>query len=43
MTGLESASLGLDEYARELEAAGFELDGFRLDEGENHYYLATRR
>ena len=43
MTGSASMSLGWDEYGRVLGEAGFELDGFGVDEGENHYYLATRR
>ncbi len=43
MTGQESVSLGRAEYVAALEAFGFLCDGFRVDEGENHYYLATRR
>ncbi len=42
-TGRESVSLGREEYVKALEAADFSVEGFRMDEGENHYYLATRR
>jgi len=43
MTGLASASLGAEGYRRLLETAGLELVDEMEDEGENHYYLASRR
>jgi SAM-dependent methyltransferase len=42
MTGRESVSLGAEGYRRLLEAAGMELIDETEDEGENHYYLATK-
>lgn len=42
MTGLLSISLGAESYRRLLETAGLELVGEMEDEGENHYYLASR-
>jgi SAM-dependent methyltransferase len=42
MTGRTSISLGYDAYRNALEAAGMSLVGTRLDEGENHYYLAQK-
>jgi 2-polyprenyl-3-methyl-5-hydroxy-6-metoxy-1,4-benzoquinol methylase len=43
MTGEASTSLGLDEYRRELEAAGLTLIGTEIDAGENHYYMTVKR
>jgi SAM-dependent methyltransferase len=43
MTGQTSSSLGLDEYRRQLEAAGLTLVGTETDEGDNHYYFAVKR
>jgi SAM-dependent methyltransferase len=37
-TGLESVSLGFDEYTSILRDAGFELIAEYTDDGENHYY-----
>jgi|SRR5690242_7331382 len=42
MTGLESRSLGFDEYRRELSAAGLSLVAEYDDEGENHYFDAMK-
>ena len=42
MTGCESISLGSAEYQRILETAGLQLDAERTDEGENHYYFASK-
>jgi hypothetical protein len=42
MTGLLSTSLGSESYRRLLETAGLELIGEMEDEGENHYYVASR-
>ena len=41
LTGLPSVSLGEAAYRIELEAAGLALTGTRLDEGGNHYSLAS--
>lgn len=38
MTGLESRSLGAEEYRRQLSAVGLSVVGEYEDEGENHYY-----
>ncbi|HTZ46184.1 MAG TPA: class I SAM-dependent methyltransferase [Verrucomicrobiae bacterium] len=38
MTGLESRSLGAEEYWRRLAAAGLSVMSEYEDEGENHYY-----
>lgn len=43
MTGRPQFSLGYEEYRKALEAEGMPLVGTRLDEGENHYYLAQKR
>jgi SAM-dependent methyltransferase len=43
MTGLPSVSLGAEEYRRLLETAGLELVDEMEDEGENHYYVASRQ
>lgn len=38
MTGLESRSLGAEEYRRQLSAVGLRVTGEYEDEGQNHYY-----
>jgi SAM-dependent methyltransferase len=38
MTGLESRSLGAEEYRRQLLAVGLSVTGEYEDEGQNHYY-----
>jgi cyclopropane fatty-acyl-phospholipid synthase-like methyltransferase len=38
MTGLESRSLGAEEYRRQLAAAGLSVDSEYEDEGQNHYF-----
>jgi len=38
MTGLESRSLGAEEYHRQLAAVGLAVTGEYEDEGRNHYY-----
>ena len=42
LTGRESTSLGADEYRRILADAGLSLVGEQLDEGDNHYYCASK-
>lgn len=42
MTGLESRSLGAEEYQRQLSAMGFSVTGEYEDEGQNHYYDAVK-
>jgi SAM-dependent methyltransferase len=43
MTGLESRSLGAEEYRRLLSEAGFSItDGYE-DEGQNHYFDAIKQ
>jgi SAM-dependent methyltransferase len=42
MTGLESRSLGVDEYRRQLSEVGLSLTGEYEDEGQNHYYDVVR-
>jgi len=42
MTGLESRSIGREEYRRELLAAGLMVLGEYDDEGENHYFDARK-
>lgn len=42
MTGETSISLGAAEYSRLLAANGFALDTSQVDEGGNHYFLATK-
>ncbi len=42
MTGLESRSLGAEEYRRLLLAAGLSVAAEYEDEGQNHYYDASR-
>ncbi len=43
LTGLESRSLSAEEYESLLRELGFNIEPGRLDEGENYYYLATKR
>jgi SAM-dependent methyltransferase len=38
MTGLESRSLGAEEYRRQLSTVGLSVTGEYEDEGQNHYY-----
>ncbi len=38
MTGLQSRSLGSDEYRQQLSAVGLAVTGEHEDEGQNHYY-----
>lgn len=42
MTGLESRSLGAEEYRRLLGAAGLSVSNEYEDEGENHYFDAVK-
>lgn len=42
MTGLESRSLGAEEYRRQLSAAGLSLAGEYEDVGRNHYFDAFK-
>jgi hypothetical protein len=42
MTGLESRSLGAQEYKRQLQSLGLSLLNEQEDEGQNHYYEATK-
>jgi 2-polyprenyl-3-methyl-5-hydroxy-6-metoxy-1,4-benzoquinol methylase len=42
LTGGESISLGSEMYRQILSAEGFALDGERSDEGDNHYYFASK-
>jgi hypothetical protein len=41
MTGLESRSLGAEEYRRRLSAVGLSVVREYEDEGQNHYYDAV--
>ena len=41
LTGLESISLGRDEYVHAIEETGLTLDGEYDDEGDNHYFSAV--
>lgn len=43
MTGLESRSLGADEYRRQLAGVGLLVWREYEDEGRNHYYDAVKR
>ena len=43
MTGLESRSLGGEEYRRELSSAGLSLIREYEDEGENHYFDVLKK
>jgi len=42
MTGLESRSLGAEEYRRLLRAFGLSVTGEYKDEGQNHYIDALK-
>ena len=42
MTGLESRSLGAEEYRRQLSAVGLSVTGEYEDEGQNHYYDVSK-
>jgi SAM-dependent methyltransferase len=42
MTGLESRSLGAEEYRRQLSAVGLSVSGEYEDEGQNHYFDAVK-
>ena len=42
MTGLESVSLGAEQYRKLLEAAGLSVAGEYEDAGENHYFDAVK-
>jgi hypothetical protein len=42
MTGLESRSLGAEEYRRLLSKAGFSIAEEYEDEGQNHYFDAIK-
>jgi hypothetical protein len=42
MTGLESRSLGADEYRRQLSAVGLSVNSEYGDEGQNHYFDAFK-
>jgi SAM-dependent methyltransferase len=43
MTGLESRSLGAEEYRRLLSEAGFSITDEYEDEGQNHYFDAIKK
>jgi len=42
MTGLESRSLGAEEYRRQLSAVGLSVNSEYEDEGQNHYFDAFK-
>ncbi|HEY0946777.1 MAG TPA: class I SAM-dependent methyltransferase [Opitutaceae bacterium] len=42
LTGLKSVSLGAEAYSHLLSAAGLMVTAQEQDDGENHYYLATK-
>ena len=42
MTGLESCSLGAEEYRRQLSLVGLSIASECKDEGENHYFAALK-
>jgi SAM-dependent methyltransferase len=42
MTGLESCSLGAEEYRRQLSAVGLSVISEYEDEGQNHYFDALK-
>jgi SAM-dependent methyltransferase len=42
MTGLESRSLGAEEYRKQLSAAGLTVTNEYEDEGQNHYFDAQK-
>lgn len=43
MTGLESRSLGAEEYLKLLSSAGLSISGEYEDEGQNHYFDAIKK
>ena len=43
MTGLESRSLGAEEYRRQLIAVGLSISHEYEDEGQNHYFDAVKK
>ena len=43
MTGLESRSLGAEEYRRQLSAVGVSISSEYEDEGQNHYFDAVKK
>ncbi len=43
MTGLESRSLGAEEYRSQLTAVGLSVNGEYEDEGQNYYFDAFKR
>jgi SAM-dependent methyltransferase len=43
MTGLESRSLGAEEYRRQLLAVGLSVSNEYEDEGQNHYFDASQK
>jgi SAM-dependent methyltransferase len=43
MTGLESRSLGAEEYRRQLFAVGISVSNEHEDEGQNHYFDAFKK
>ena len=43
MTGLQSRSLGAEEYRRRLSAVGLSVASEYEDEGQNHYFDAFKR
>ena len=42
MTGMESISLGAEEYRRQLAAVGLLVSSEYEDQGENHYFDALK-
>ena len=42
MTGLESRSLGDEEYRRQLSTVGLSITSEYEDEGQNHYFDASK-
>jgi len=43
MTGLESRSLGAEEYRRRLSTVGLSVTSEYEDEGQNHYFYARKK
>jgi hypothetical protein len=43
MTGLESRSLGTEEYRKQLSAVGLTISSEYEDEGQNHYFDAFKK
>ena len=43
MTGLESRSLGAEEYRKQLSAVGLSIPSEYEDEGKNHYFDAFKK